>query len=218
MNSCISNFFGPYSKMCIVKVRAAWGCVSRGLTVQTAAYNGSHTVHTISKLKLMIMYPWALLTSPDLCHWERKKLSYTKTCLASRPTAYCLLHSSNFPPIIKYSYTMLILCCCHAAYCTACRVPPEKFQGPVPFFPSHQKESKNLLTLNPKQKYFFNSRKGFLRQSHLSTFIHLDKHLDGAWDKFWIQSQNGTFIALQMKAFGPKIFMQGLKSAILAVF
>ena len=29
----------------------------------------------------------------------------------------------------------------------------------------------------------------------------MDKHLDGAWDKFWIKSQNGTFIALQMKAF-----------------
>ena len=34
--SCISNFFGPNSKTCIVKVRAAWGRVSRGLTVQTA--------------------------------------------------------------------------------------------------------------------------------------------------------------------------------------
>ena len=33
INSCISNFFGPYSKTCIVKVRAAWGRVSRGLTV-----------------------------------------------------------------------------------------------------------------------------------------------------------------------------------------
>ena len=37
-------------------------------------------------------------------------------------------------------------------------------------------------------------------------FIQLDKHLDGALDKFWKKSQNGTFIALQMKAFGPKIF------------
>ena len=33
INSCISNIFGPYSKMCIVKVCAAWSCVSRGLTV-----------------------------------------------------------------------------------------------------------------------------------------------------------------------------------------
>ena len=33
INSCISNFFGPYSKTCFVKVRAAWGRVSWGLTV-----------------------------------------------------------------------------------------------------------------------------------------------------------------------------------------
>ena len=31
-------------------------------------------------------------------------------------------------------------------------------------------------------------------------------HMDGAWDTFWIKSQNGTFIALQMKSFGPKKF------------
>ena len=146
--------------------------------IQTATYIRAHTVHTISKLKLMIMYPWALLTSPDLCHWERKKLSNTKTCLASRPTAYCLLHSSNFPPIIKYSYTMLILCCCHAAYCTACRVPPEKFQGPVPFFfesPKRNKESRIFLTLNPKKKIFLLIRARDFWDNpiypHLSTWI-----------------------------------------------
>ena len=27
-------------------------------------------------------------------------------------------------------------------------------------------------------------------------FIHLDKHLDGTWDTFWIKSINGTFSAL----------------------
>ncbi len=32
----------------------------------------------------------------------------------------------------------------------------------------------------------------------------MDMHMDGAWDTFWIKSQNGTFIALQMKSFGPK--------------
>ena len=31
---CISNVFGSYSKTCIVKVRASWGRVSRGLTVK----------------------------------------------------------------------------------------------------------------------------------------------------------------------------------------
>ena len=36
-------------------------------------------------------------------------------------------------------------------------------------------------------------------------------HMDGAWDTFWVISLNGTFIALQMKSFGPKkIFRMGL--------
>ena len=33
INSFSSNIFGPYSKTCTCKVRAAWGLVSRGLTV-----------------------------------------------------------------------------------------------------------------------------------------------------------------------------------------
>ena len=37
-------------------------------------------------------------------------------------------------------------------------------------------------------------------------FIHLDKHLDRAWDIFWIKLLNCTFLALQIKAFGPKKF------------
>ena len=32
----------------------------------------------------------------------------------------------------------------------------------------------------------------------------MDMQMDGAWGTFWIKSQNGTFIALQMKSFGPK--------------
>ena len=34
----------------------------------------------------------------------------------------------------------------------------------------------------------------------------MDMHMDGAWDSFWIKLQNGTFIAFQMKSFGPKNF------------
>ena len=34
INSFISNIFGPNSKTCTCEVRAAWGRVSRGLTVQ----------------------------------------------------------------------------------------------------------------------------------------------------------------------------------------
>ena len=32
------------------------------------------------------------------------------------------------------------------------------------------------------------------------------KHMDGAWDMFWIKSLDGTFKALQKKYFGPKKF------------
>ena len=32
----------------------------------------------------------------------------------------------------------------------------------------------------------------------------MDMHMDGAWGTFWIKSQNGTFIALQIKWFGQK--------------
>ena len=58
----------------------------------------------------------------------------------------------------------------------------------------------------PKWKEFLKSREPILRKSNLSTFIHINKHMDGARDIFWIKSLNGTFLALQIKAFGPKFF------------
>ena len=58
----------------------------------------------------------------------------------------------------------------------------------------------------PKWKEFLKSREPILRKSYLSTFIHINKHMDGARDTFWIKSLNGTFLALQIKSFGPKIF------------
>ena len=58
----------------------------------------------------------------------------------------------------------------------------------------------------PKWKEFFKSREPILRKSYLSTFIHINKHMDGARDIFWIESLNGTFLALHIKSFGPKNF------------
>ena len=58
----------------------------------------------------------------------------------------------------------------------------------------------------PKWKEFLKSCEPILRKSYLSTFIHINKHMDGAGDIFWIKSLNGTFLALQIKAFGPKKF------------
>ena len=58
----------------------------------------------------------------------------------------------------------------------------------------------------PKWKEFLKSREPILRKYYLSTFIHVNKYMDGPRDIFWIKSLNGTFLALQIKAFGPKIF------------
>ena len=49
----------------------------------------------------------------------------------------------------------------------------------------------------------------------------MNKQMDGAWDILGIDSLNGTFIALQMKSFGPQKIentCMGLRSAILAIF
>ena len=53
----------------------------------------------------------------------------------------------------------------------------------------------------------------------------MDMHMDEAGNTFWIKSQNGTFIALQMKSFGPKIttgkkvpFWQFFRKADMALF
>ena len=58
-NSFISNFFGHNSKTCTCKVRAAWGRVSRGLTVM---YNQSKvTLHQKSYLwKKRITYEFSI--------------------------------------------------------------------------------------------------------------------------------------------------------------
>ena len=53
-NSCISKFFGPNSKTCIVKVRAAWGRVSRGLTLCSFLVRMLKFVQT----KLIILKTW----------------------------------------------------------------------------------------------------------------------------------------------------------------
>ena len=58
----------------------------------------------------------------------------------------------------------------------------------------------------PKWIEFLKSREPILRKSYLSTFIHINKHMDGARDIFWIKSVNGTFLSLQIMAFGPKKF------------
>ena len=50
-----------------------------------------------------------------------------------------------------------------------------------------------------KQKEFFKCYDAFLKLFNLSTFIRFFKHLDGAWDMFWLKSLGSTFKALQKK-------------------
>ena len=69
---------------------------------------------------------------------------------------------------------------------------------------THSRYARKLY--NPKMKDFLKSREPILRKSYLSTFIHIYKHMDVARYIFWIKSLNGTFLAHQIKAFGPKFF------------
>jgi len=55
--TCISNDFGPYSKTCIVKVRASWGRVSRGLTVYCNLKKKSMSLHCLT-LFLLAVVTW----------------------------------------------------------------------------------------------------------------------------------------------------------------
>ena len=66
-NSFSSNIFGPNSKTCTCKVRAAWGRVSRGLTV------GGKQV----RVKFAIM-PSATFTFGRVINWARKPMWYMR--------------------------------------------------------------------------------------------------------------------------------------------
>ena len=58
----------------------------------------------------------------------------------------------------------------------------------------------------PKWKEFLKSREPILRKSYLSTFIHINKHMDGARSTLWIYFIIYFSLPLQMKSFGPKNF------------
>ena len=49
--ACISNIFGPNSKMCTCEVRVAWGRVSRGLTVPRIFYENKRCRHALQRDK-----------------------------------------------------------------------------------------------------------------------------------------------------------------------
>ena len=76
------------------------------------------------------------------------------------------------------------------------------------YFNKKKRIGKHFLDIhrNLKQKHFFGILWGIFEIIQFILNILMDKHLDGAWDMFWIKSINGTSIALQLKPFSLKIF------------
>ena len=50
----------------------------------------------------------------------------------------------------------------------------------------------------------FQIHPGILEIIQVIQFVHLEKHLDGAWDTFGKTSLNDTFTVHEKKTFGPK--------------
>ena len=75
-------------------------------------------------------------------------------------------------------------------------------KGPFPIL--HSSIARNSLEL--KTNRIFQIQRGILDLIQFIQFIHLKKHLDGAWDTFGKKSLNGTFTVHQKKTFGPKKF------------
>ena len=94
-----------------------------------------------------------------------------------------LLFEEEFSSILHYYFTKLNL----------------KKMGPLQFCLPVLLGIQRTLNKN----IFFKFLWGIIEIIPLIIFYHLDKHLDGAWDSFWLKLQYGSFIALQRKAFGP---------------
>ena len=92
-----------------------------------------------------------------------------------------------------------------------------------PFAKMTLKNGVSLILPSNIQKGFLKSCEGFLRYSNLSSQIGTWTELDRAWDIFWIKSNNGTFIAPQLKSFGRKkvpfwqLFRKGQDGCVLIV-
>ena len=85
INSFISNFFGPNSKTCTCKVRAARGRVSRGLTVHRNYFNGM-SAFLFSNWNELIL--WTLSSTLSSVRAAQKRKTTLKGCvtLSNIPT------------------------------------------------------------------------------------------------------------------------------------
>ena len=81
INSFSSNFFGPNSKTCTCKVRAAWGRVSRGLTVPQVGFfcgkmkieNGK-TRFKRGHLQKLDLFIYRIVVSTNTCYYSENQL------------------------------------------------------------------------------------------------------------------------------------------------
>ena len=89
----------------------------------------------------------------------------------------------------------------YIAHCYFTRLNPKRkdpFYFSLPALLGIHKES--------QPKIIFQIQQGILEMIKFIKFIHLEKHLDGAWDTFGKKSLIGTFTVHQKKTFGTKNF------------
>ena len=96
------------------------------------------------------------------------------------------------------------------------QIEPQK-KGHFLILPSSSARNSQEL----KTKRIFQIQRGILEIIQFIQFIHLEKHLDGAWDTFGKKITQWHFHSASKEDIWPKNFsnsMQGLKSAIMAIF
>ena len=85
-------------------------------------------------------------------------------------------------------------------------------QSTLLFYQIESQKNKRFLVLpssiarnsqQPNAQRIFEIHRGILDLIQFIQFIHVKKHLDGAWDTFVKKSLNGTFTVHQKKTFGP---------------
>ena len=104
INSFSSSIFGPYSKTCTCKVRAAWGRVSRGLTVAEFCVNKGVTIYYYDQCAWNQQIHWAEPKSSFGWILTRKILSRTTYIVLSsrvrRPIGH-IIGLSPFHPSVS---------------------------------------------------------------------------------------------------------------------
>ena len=98
INSFISNFFGPNSKTCTCEVRAAWGRVSRGLTVYSIGYAPLSSTSLVMLLNPQVIVDIFFLT----IGWRKREIWQERnwrcantTSIGWKSTSECRMMKTN---------------------------------------------------------------------------------------------------------------------------